>query len=752
MGLFNLFYDSGLFSKPYGAEEEYIKDLERFVDFCLTAAIDRHICLQKSEQSGLLWQDEMARGLTVSQEEALKLFWGSASRWKPQDTNLGEIECGADADELDSDKIRQELLRSGAHIMGRLSVTPQMGNYFKIRRLFRDFQLTKIETFLFLLSFVACRNAKYETVFSLLQGDGKTAPTLRLAFALFGLCARGAREEEGKLLLLEGNLFEYLAVGDKSHRGSPASRMYFLLPRVYAYLMGNPELTPELRLFASLYRWEEERDPVIVQKELAVQVELLTGHFINQTDTECRVLHLYGPKGSGKRFFIRHAAHGCKKAVIFVRLSAAIDGTAQELEAVLRTLKLECRLTGAFLCIVDEREDSEEKRSKEGFCYFINRLSEEEQFFVWVSEERTEELSRYPLHVTLFRVPLLTTGERLLIWKEFSSVFQLGESVVLSLFANQYVLSAGAIREVLIRADNLRLARQKKWVEREELADAVRQQSSGGLGELAVRINAVFTWDDLVLSAEQKRRMRQICDQVKYRGLVEEEWGFRKKSPYGRGISALFYGSPGTGKTMGAQVIANELGMELYRIDLSQMVSKYIGETEKHISELFRRAETVNAILFFDEADSLFGKRTEIHDSNDRYANSSTSQLLQRLEDYGGISILATNYVNNIDDAFKRRLKFLIHFTFPDGELRRKLFDSILPEEIPRGEQLDLDYFADRFELSGSNIKEILTNAAYQAASEHTGLANRHIVDAVKQNFLKYGKMLTDEEFGYLGE
>jgi SpoVK/Ycf46/Vps4 family AAA+-type ATPase len=219
--------------------------------------------------------------------------------------------------------------------------------------------------------------------------------------------------------------------------------------------------------------------------------------------------------------------------------------------------------------------------------------------------------------------------------------------------------------------------------------------------------------------------------------------------PYGRGISVLFYGAPGTGKTMAAQVIANELGLSLFRVDLSQMVSKYIGETEKNISGLFERAVGMNAVLFFDEADALFARRSEIKDSHDRSANSITAHLLQRLEDYEGISILATNLFHNMDDAFKRRIRYTVQFTFPDAAIRRRLFGSLLPEQAVCEEKLDLDFFAEHFELSGSGIKEVLLHAAFMAAGEHRGMCNRDLAEAVKLHYAKYGKILTDRDFAY---
>ena len=267
---------------------------------------------------------------------------------------------------------------------------------------------------------------------------------------------------------------------------------------------------------------------------------------------------------------------------------------------------------------------------------------------------------------------------------------------------------------------------------------------------MATHIKSVYTWDDLVIDEKERRHLQMICDQVRYRGVVGEEWGFYQKTAYGRGICAMFYGQPGTGKTMAAQVIANELGLELYRIDLSQMVSKYIGETQKNVTKLFERAKNTNAILFFDEADSLFSKRSEVKDFHDKNANAETAHLLQKLEDYEGITILATNYAQNIDDAFKRRIRFMVNFVFPDAPVRRRLWKTILPDGVPTEETLDLDFFADNFELSGSNIKEILTAAAFLAAANKRGLKNDDIIEAVKLNFEKHGKVLSDADFGYL--
>lgn len=264
-------------------------------------------------------------------------------------------------------------------------------------------------------------------------------------------------------------------------------------------------------------------------------------------------------------------------------------------------------------------------------------------------------------------------------------------------------------------------------------------------GELipgAVRVRPVYEWDDLVTEKTQRMLLRQICDRVRYQEQVMETWGFGNKSPYGNGVSAVFYGSPGTGKTMAAQVIGKELGREVCKVDLSQMVSKYIGETEKNMKSLFESAAKQNMILFFDEADSLFAKRSEITGSNDRYANMETGYLLQQFEAFEGISILATNLIGNIDEAFRRRIKFYVRFPFPDRDMRLKLWTGMIPDRARLEEPLRLAEYADRFELPGSDIKEVITNAAFIAAAAGRGIRNEDVEQALQIHYLKLGKRL----------
>jgi hypothetical protein len=281
-----------------------------------------------------------------------------------------------------------------------------------------------------------------------------------------------------------------------------------------------------------------------------------------------------------------------------------------------------------------------------------------------------------------------------------------------------------------------------------DLLAAARAHARAPLGGLAQRIEPRRTWSDLVLPDGQVGELRALCRRVVNRHRVLEEWGFAGRLTLGTGTTALFTGSSGTGKTLAAEVVAHELGLDLFRIDLAAVVSKYIGETEKNLARVFDAAEGSSAILFFDEADALFGKRSEVRDSHDRYANIEISFLLQRMEAYSGVAILATNLRDNLDPAFARRLAFIIPFPYPDADQRREIWRRIWPSETPLDAALDLDAVATRFQLTGGEIKNVALTAAFLAADASSPVAPGHLVQALRTEYRKVGKSLSDAELG----
>ena len=280
-----------------------------------------------------------------------------------------------------------------------------------------------------------------------------------------------------------------------------------------------------------------------------------------------------------------------------------------------------------------------------------------------------------------------------------------------------------------------------------DLFAAARARLSHNLASFASKIEPRYSRKDIVLPDDQLAQLDEICNQYKYQEVVYGEWGFESKLSLGKGLNALFSGHPGTGKTMAAEVIAGELHLELYKIDLSQIVSKYIGETEKNLNRIFGEAQDSSSILFFDEADALFGKRTEVKDSHDRYANIEVSYLLQKMEEYDGIAILATNLRQNMDEAFLRRMQFIVEFSFPDEEYRRRIWRAIFPTSAPLASDVDFDLLARQVRLAGGNIKSIGLAAAFYAAGDGRVIRQQHLVRAVRREFQKLGRSWSEKDW-----
>ncbi|MEJ2212040.1 MAG: ATP-binding protein [Anaerolineae bacterium] len=311
--------------------------------------------------------------------------------------------------------------------------------------------------------------------------------------------------------------------------------------------------------------------------------------------------------------------------------------------------------------------------------------------------------------------------------------------------ASQFVLTTGQIRDAVASARD-RAAQRGEAPNRHDLLAAARAHSNPRLSTLARKIVPRYTWDDIVLPDDALALLHEIVATVRQRPLVLETWGVGHKLASSPGVTMLFSGEPGTGKTMAAEVMANELGLDLYKIDLSTVVSKYIGETEKNLERIFEEAQSSNAILFFDEADAIFGKRSEVKDAHDRYANIEISYLLQRMEAYEGVTILATNLRANLDEAFTRRLQFAVDFPFPDEGNRLRIWRTLFPPDVPREPELDFGLLARRFKLAGGNIRNILVSAAYLAASDGGRVGMKHLLHGTRRELQKMGRLVNERD------
>ncbi|WP_168210704.1 ATP-binding protein [Persicimonas caeni] len=319
---------------------------------------------------------------------------------------------------------------------------------------------------------------------------------------------------------------------------------------------------------------------------------------------------------------------------------------------------------------------------------------------------------------------------------------ELGEAADLTSLADRFKLSWAQVRSA---------AQRVSWadaIELEALFEAARLECQHAMAGLAKRVRTIHGWDDLVLPQRSKSQLRRMEAWMAHRATVHDQWGLRRRVQLGRGLTALFFGPSGTGKTMAAGILSAQLHLEMFRVDLSQIVSKYIGETEKNLDRVFEAADAANAVLFFDEADAIFGKRSEVRDAHDRYANIEVGYLLQRMEEYDGVAILATNLKKNLDEAFLRRIQFSVEFPLPSQSDRRRIWQGFLQESLPQDDTIDVGFLARAFSLTGGHIKNCVVDAAFAAADEGEAVGMRHLVSAVARELTKNERAIVPSEFG----
>ena len=441
------------------------------------------------------------------------------------------------------------------------------------------------------------------------------------------------------------------------------------------------------------------------------------------------------------------AARACQQVHLHLHhmASHALPQEPREEDALLRLWEREAIFTtGALLleCDDDLPEDPNRERT---ITHWIETCRAP---LILASRERRTAPHRT---LVILEVSSPTRSEQQATWDHAMRSGPLGVNGNLENLSAQFNLTPHAIQSAYADvAGQLRLDHKANETDEAQIQrmlwDACRAQARPRLGSLAQTIEPIATWENIVLPDTQKQIIQEIAVHVRQRIRVYEDWGFADMSARGLGISALFSGVSGTGKTMAAEVLANELRLDLYRIDLSQVVSKYIGETEKNLRRVFDAAEGGGAILLFDEADALFGKRSEVKDSHDRYANIEVSYLLQRMEAYRGLAILTTNIKSSLDQAFLRRIRFVVQFPFPDAAQRAEIWRRIFPKNTPT-ENLDVKKLA-RLNVAGGNIRNIALYGAFLAAEAGEPVRMTHLLRAARVEFSKLEKTLTGNEVG----
>ncbi len=444
-------------------------------------------------------------------------------------------------------------------------------------------------------------------------------------------------------------------------------------------------------------------------------------------------VQLCGEDAGGLRDVAATAAALCGLDLHVLR-AADIPAGAKDRELLVRLLDREAVLSGsALLVVVDEDDD--------------NAAASAAAVIVERAQTPVLTAGREPLRLAGHTLPRFDVHkpsgpEQAQLWRQALGSSNGALDSAVGGLVNQFDMGRPAIAAaselVLKEADgDLHVAAARLW-------ETCRGQSRARLDDLAQRIETDATWDDLVLPEQAHGTLREVVTHVRKRSHVYDDWGFAAKSSRGLGISALFFGASGTGKTLAAEIMAGELRLDLYRIDLSQVVSKYIGETEKNLRRVFDAAEEAGAVLLFDEADALFGKRSEIKDSHDRYANIEVSYLLQRMESYRGLAILTTNMKEALDQAFTRRIRFVVQFPFPDEEHRAEIWRRIFPAETPTA-GLEPGLLA-RLNVAGGNIRNIAMGAAFLAADQASPVGMEHVLRAARAEYRKLERPMTGVE------
>lgn len=654
----------------------------------------------------------------------------------------------------ETDQIHRRLEQIQNQIKVRVEATLEQGVLLPLVQLAYTFGLSPFEIQAIVICLAPELQRKYDRLYAYLQDDiTRKKPSIDLVLTL--LCPtltdrwQAHSYFSASAPLFQSDILQTIDDPQSPSGSSDLAQFLRLDKRIVNYLLGSNQIDEKSIDLATVQIPGLGLEQVLVETATRNHLtRMLQRYFLSQTDERRKVvMYFSGPQGVGKHELALGACQRLNCPLLYLDLELLL-GREAEVETLLRLAFREGLLLQAALYLdhLDALLGNEPKAKV--LLKMLSKMMAQYGWLMFLAGEKPwypgslfEEMVFQAIALPLPEVPLREAA-----WKQAleSSCPNAGDSWARQL-ANQFRLTPGQIRATAALAEGqCDVIDGHPGIDLTDLYAACRRQSQHKLGELAVKIEPHYGWEDLILPEDKLTQLQEICSQARHRYRVFGEWGFGRKLSHGKGLSALFSGPPGTGKTMAAEVIARDLQVDLYKVDLSGVVSKYIGETEKNLSRIFQSAETSNAILFFDEADALFGKRTEVSDAHDRYANIETSYLLQKMEEYDGIVILATNLRENMDEAFTRRLRFIVEFPFPDEASRQLIWKTHFPPEAPLSETIDYELLARKIQIAGGNIKNIVLNAAFYAAEEGEEIKMEHILRGAKREFEKIGKLWSD--------
>jgi len=730
-------------AKPYADSWEHLLDEVSGLEMLLRREVRRF-------KKSLTEPPEIFRGMFISESEVERM--------------LGEApEAAGDGDEA---AWQREISSRRERIAARRQASLEEGVNLSLPRLAQIFGLNAFEERAMLICLAPELDSKYGRLYAYLQDDVmRKQPSVELTMKLCcatpqeRLQARGAFSLQASLF--RAHLLRYLD-GDEAPL---SARSLKLDEMITGHLLGaggeSREIAACCGLIATPVDLRKLRWPESLTGRL---VEAVREHLQSSTPSPRRMIyHLRGPDGTGRKSLAAGICHALGVKLLDVDVAELLL-RAHDFEESLRRILREGLLqpVAIFLdhfdhLLGDEPKAISHRRS-------LARAIDDFSWLTFIATEAGwEPQGLFKDHFfARVELPAPDLKSRAELWADLTAGQEgVAPDIDWGELAVWYRLTPGQMRNALIAARNQALLRGEAQpqpttqnvqsaipsVTMDDLLIGCRLQSNQKLGALARKLSPLKGWEDITLPEHALEQMREICAQVKHRQKVYDDWGFGHKQTLGKGLCVLFYGVSGTGKTLAVEVMARELQLEAFKIDLSNVVSKYIGETEKNLSRVFQEAETSNAILFFDEADALFGKRSEVKDAHDRYANIEINYLLQRMEEFDGLVILATNLRKNIDEAFFRRMHFAVEFPMPDESHRYRIWKQHLPESAPVAGDIDFDFLSKRINLAGGNIKNVVVNAAFLAAENSGVIHMKHFLRAISREYEKIGRLCMEADF-----
>ncbi|MBQ3104933.1 MAG: ATP-binding protein [Lachnospiraceae bacterium] len=629
-------------------------------------------------------------------------------------------------------------------IQERARHTMEEGIDLPFHRLCSKMEYEPFTVFALACGVLSSLQAEYSGVFQLInENGGMSAPTVEAVGRLF----YGKRfTVTGAYPAMSMCLEQLMPILDLQIPSSlPFMTVISPDKRIIDYLFGSSPTKPDgnYQRFLRVLMDGEEPDPILANAGVLDAMEISYSEGV-------RIFSYYGDEGSGRKFFVKHFCKKMGMGAIAIDCKKLFEYDFSFVSRALWAVTRECILANACCCLEELTYREEEKEKFFGYMDLAFAKLLENQILVFaLSREAINFKEVTKREYTQLELGTPSNQEREDCWRYYAKEYALKEDVSLSEMATKFLFTPGKIKAALQMARSLATMDREIMIPRSTLFKGCNNQMSSELTQKATRVAANFGFEDIVMNRDQRETLEHAIDQMNFRKQVYDNWNYTKKYPYGRGLSILLFGAPGTGKSMCAQVIAHELNLELYRVDLSKVIDKYVGETEKSISMIFREAKKCNVVLFFDECDTLFAKRSDDGGSNQASNNNKTALLLQEVEAYDGVSVLATNYKHNIDPAFFRRMKYIVEFQFPDADTREMLWKTTIPKGTPLGEDVDIRFLAERFEFVGGNIKNCILNAAFLAAADGDGkeVGMKHYLQAIRYEFVKTGKVFTRSDF-----